>query len=200
MAFHANSLVNEFESDVILARQCAIDRSAREQLFLRYAPLVYPMIKRIMRSTADAEDVLQEIFVEVFRSVHRYRGDASLQSWLRRLAIRHCMRHLKRSKKHDHEEFDDFESGSAEGTDALVNTALQQAMREASELLSSLPPNRRIAFVLHHVEGHSLKQCGELLGTSETAAKKLVWRARKDLSHMAEKKPALRAWIAEELT
>jgi RNA polymerase sigma-70 factor (ECF subfamily) len=178
--------------DVQLARRCCDgDERAREDLVRRHAPALYALVRRMVATASDAEDLLQEAFVQVFASLHTYRGEAPLKSWLRRIAVRcACRHHRRRRSVVELELVEDSPRLSHDPSGVLAGRAL---LRRIDAALLRLRPKRRAIFVLHEVEGCGLAEAAAILGLSLTAAKKLVWRARKDLERVARRDPELRA-------
>jgi RNA polymerase sigma-70 factor (ECF subfamily) len=86
------------ELDAALPRLRAGDPAAQEALYRAFEPQVYNLARRICRTTEDAEDVLQETFIEVFRSIGRFRGDGSLWAWVRTVASSKALMRLRRKR------------------------------------------------------------------------------------------------------
>jgi len=182
------------EPDLALARRCAKgDAGAREELFRRHAPLVYRLAYRLVRNATEAEDVLQEAFVEVLASIHGYRGEAPLRSWLCRIAVRRALRHRNRRTRSAQLEL--LSGGAEVAQDAVALLDSRAILRSINALLDQLTEDKRAIFMLHEVEGYSLPEAAALLGISVTAAKKRVWRARRDLERLARGDPALASYF-----
>ena len=180
------------EDDLSLAHRCASDRSARESLYKMHSAYVYRLARRIVCSQADAEDVLQEVFIQCFKSIHSYRGEATLRTWLNRLTVRACWRHLRRHRKRQELRLTVVqEVPSPTSWDAAAEVDSRASLSALYRLLDKVSPKRRVVFILHHVEGHPLREVAALIGVSTTAAKKLVWRARRDIQRLAPQYPAL---------
>ena len=79
----------------LLARAQRGERDAHAELYELFSSVVYTLARRMVASTAIAEDVLQETFVEVLRKIGTYRGDAALGFWIKRIAINKCLMHLR---------------------------------------------------------------------------------------------------------
>jgi len=187
--------------DLNLARSCASDVRAREAFFCRYVDTAFALARKIAGNTADAEDIVQEVFVEAFKSLKHYRGEAPLEHWLKRLIVRTGWRHVKRL--HDVSRRNYLRMAMDESdlyTSCTASSALdgRAALRRLYELLDRINPRRRMVFVLYHVDGHTLADCAALLGISVTAAKKLVWRARNDLEKLARHDPLLGPFFHRE--
>jgi RNA polymerase sigma-70 factor (ECF subfamily) len=180
----------DFQTDLLFAKRCASDDQAKAQLYRKYAPSAFRLAARIVGNNTDAEDVVQEVFVQALRSIHQFRGQASLGSWLNRLVVRTSLRHLRRNRRNKHRSLETVDEPAARPIDPL-HLDHQRALARLHLLLDRLGPRRRLAFVLYHVEGLPLIEAAELMGISLTSAKKMVWRARTDLRRLARKDPLL---------
>jgi RNA polymerase sigma factor (sigma-70 family) len=173
------------EVDLSLARRCSTEEGGREELFQAFAPAVYRLARRLLGNGTDAEDVLQEVFIDVFASVSGYRGEAPLRSWIYRIAVRRTLRHRRRSSA----PLELVRDG--EGSDGVAAADSRATLRRLNTLLGRLSEDRRVIFILHEVEGYSLPEAAALLGISVTAAKKRAWRARRELERLARGDAAL---------
>jgi RNA polymerase sigma-70 factor, ECF subfamily len=168
-------------------RCLAKDEAARSELFTRYAPGLFPVLRRLSRSEADAEDLLQQCFIEVLGSLPRYRGDAALKSWVHTIAVRLAYRQMRKARpmvslelvpeEHSHNPISRLES---RGT-----------LRRLEFILEQLTAKRRIAFLLYEVEGHTLPEVAALLDISLVAAKKRVLSAHEELRTLTANDPVL---------
>lgn len=184
----------ELEDDLSLARRCALELKAREELFRLHAPLVFRLARRLLGNTADAEDVVQDVFIDVFASIARYRGEAPLRSWIYRIAVRRALRQRRRPAPVPL----GLTGGEHTATDGVATLDGRALLQRVTALLAQLSADRRAIFILHEVEGFSLPEASALLGISLTAAKKRVWRARRELERLARGDPALRALFSVE--
>ena len=130
---------------------------------------------------ADAEDLLQEIFLLVYRKLPEFRGESAIGTWLYRLAMNRCLDHLKsRQAKASHltgvlDEAVAAAPGRSEG--GIGKLDLERA-------IAQLPEGARAAFVLHDVEGFQHQEIAEILGISEGTSKSQVHKARLKLRTM----------------
>lgn len=175
-----------------LRRGDSTDGTACEALFRQHVGHVYALARRLTRNAADAEDVVQEVFIQAFRSIHTYRGEVPVWGWLRRLVVRICwqqQQHAGRRRRlwaalvNEH--------GDAPCAEAVDVIDSREALSRLHELLGSIDGRRRLVFLLHHVEGYPLREVAALIGASVTATKKLVFRARQDLARLASDDPLL---------
>lgn len=185
--FRAKPLPGVPEEDLRLAARCQQgEEQAKADLFRAYSPAIYRLIRRFILNPSDAEDLLQQVFLEALMGIGRYRGEAPLGSWLRKIAVRGVFRHLKRKRSFVPLEVVGDEKLS-ERTEAKLES--RSTLRHLFVLLEQLSLKRRVVFVLHEVEGFSLPEVAAILEISVTAAKKRVWEARRHLERLSIQDP-----------
>ena len=174
-------------SDLELAGRCAAgDRESQRALFEKLRRPLHATLYRVMGTNNQMEDLLQDAFVEIFRSLASYRGEAALNTWASRIAIRVAYRFLSRREP------------AATAVDSLPvlqvvdglserDVLVREAGRRLYALLGRLAPKYRIAFALHVIDGRPLREVARVTGVSLIAAKNRVWRARRQVDRMARK-------------
>ncbi len=175
------------EADLIRAVQQG-DQSAFEALVRSYDQSVLRLAMNLLRSPEDARDAYQEAFLRVYRNIHSFRFDCSFYTWLYRIVTNVCLDYLRKRKIRKEEpasiengegETDRtylFEEGRASGDPerSLRNKELSGRITEA---LGQLTPRERLVFELRHYQGMRLRAIGEILETTEEAAKNCLFRA-----------------------
>ena len=170
------------DADRVLPRVKAGDPAAQEAVYRAFEAPVYNLARRICRTTEDAEDVLQETFLEVFRSIGSFRGDGSLWGWVRSIAASKALMRLRRNKYRETDELqDDVVPIRRE------DTALRMDLEAALERLN--PVSRAVVW-LHDVEGY----------THEEIARQMDKTASFSKSQLARAHARLRRWLGEEVT
>ena len=170
------------EADVVLARARVGDLDALEQVYRTYEMPVYNLARRICRTVEDAEDVLQETFFEVCRSISQYRGDGSLWGWVRTIAASKALMRLRRNKYRDADELDEeFHMPTASRQDNGLRMDLEAA-------LERLPETSRAVVWLHDVEGYTHEEIAGMMGRTVSFSK----------SQLARAHTRLRRWLGEE--
>lgn len=170
------------EADTILARARAGDLEALERVYRTYEVPVYNLARRICRTVEDAEDVLQETFFEVCRSIQQYRGDGSLWGWVRTIAASKALMRLRRNKYRDADELDEeFHRPAGTRSDGGLRMDLEAA-------LERLPETSRAVVWLHDVEGYTHEEIAGLMGKTVSFSK----------SQLARAHTRLRRWLGEE--
>jgi RNA polymerase sigma-70 factor (ECF subfamily) len=175
------------ENELIRAAQTG-DRAAFEELVRLYDKAVLRLAMNMLRSPEDARDVYQETFLRVYRNLQKFRFDCSFHTWLYRIATNLCLDQLRRRKVRREEPtvlitaegpLDRMDSVAEERADGdpqrhLYSGQIRKRVREA---LGELTPRERMVFELRHYEGLRLRQIGEVVGTTEEAAKNCLFRA-----------------------
>lgn len=188
--------------DVVLVDRClgralgGQDAGARD-LFRRYRGRVHGALYRILGSNAEMEDLLQETFIQVFASLRSWRAEASLATWIDRIAVRVAYKAIARGKQRRawiaEGALDDVPDRVSEpGTGDVM---AREGVRRLYDALDRLPPAARVAFALHEIDGRSMAEVAEVTSASVTATKLRVWRARRTLEAAAARDPVLREFL-----
>jgi len=184
---------------LLVARCLGGERAAERELFRRERARVHATLYRCLGHNRDLEDMLQETFLEVFRSLTRWRAEAKLSTWIDRIAVRVAYRYLRR-KGPATQSLDLFDDDllpvSPDGEHRLL---AREGVRRLYAALAALPPASRIAFALHEIDGRSIADVAACTGASVTATKLRVWRARRTLEKQAAADPILREFLADEV-
>jgi RNA polymerase sigma factor (sigma-70 family) len=150
------------------------DRRMQEELYKRYAPKMYGVCLRYASNAAEAEDILQEGFVKVFKKIGSFRQEGSFEGWVRRIFVNTAIEHYR--KKIHLQPITDYEENSIEGKYISVLDTL--AEKDIIELVQQLSPGYRTVFNMYVIEGYSHKQIAEALGISEGTSKSQLSRAK----------------------
>jgi RNA polymerase sigma-70 factor (ECF subfamily) len=175
------------ETALIKAAQAG-DQDAFAQLVRAYDQSVLRLALNLLRSPDDAQDVYQEAFLRVYRNLHNFRFDCSFHTWLYRIVTNLCLDQMRKRKTRREEP---SAIPTAEGTldrldsvpeervdgDPSRNLFSGQIRRKVKEVLAELTPRERMVFELRHYQGLRLRKIGEILGTTEEAAKNCLFRA-----------------------
>jgi len=168
------------------------DMGAFQQLFHKHSPAVVNFAFRFVGSQARAEEIAQEVFLQVYRWQHRYEPKAKFSTWLFKIAHNHCLNEVRKGEyRVALESFDlpnDFEGEErernlpdptlAKGEDIL---AAKEAADRIQQILQRIPESQRMALLLSRMEGMSYQEVAEVLGSTEKAVKSLVFRATQSL-------------------
>jgi RNA polymerase sigma-70 factor (ECF subfamily) len=159
------------------------DAGAHESLYRALAPAVYTLALRLVRAPATAEDMLQETFIEVMRSLPGYRGDASLATWVRRIAVSKCLMHLRSAWNQRAGEFADGDDPADGGAPVADLVGLRMDLEAA---LASLPAESRVVVWLYDVEGYTHREIAMLMQKTESYSKSQLSRAHQRLRGLLE--------------
>ena len=180
----------EFERNLIRRAQRG-DRAAFDALVRRYDQEVLRMTLRIVQSHEEAQDLYQEAFLKVYRSIGRFRLESKFSTWLYRVVMNVCLDHLRRQKTRGEMQMPESDDGQPDFLQSIPEerAALHPARSyEAAEIanrlqlaMARLSPRERIVFELKHGQGMKLRDIGEMCGTSEEAAKNSLFRALQKL-------------------
>jgi RNA polymerase sigma-70 factor (ECF subfamily) len=173
----------------LVQRILAGDQRAFTELYRRHVDRVFGLLTRLIGPIPEREDLVQQVFVDVHRALPGFRGEAAFATFLYRIVTRAAYDHLDRRRRHRAElgidAYDELISPEASPADRVRQ---RRELVRAFELLASLKPKKRIAFVLVVVEGMSLGQVAALVGASEQAVKQRVLHARRELEALIERR------------
>lgn len=194
-----------YVEDVLLVDRCLTgEPAATRELFRRHRGRVQASLFRVLGSNRDMDDLLQEAFIQVFQSLRGWRAEASLATWIDRVSVRVAYRYLsQRGRRIQTTELVADDEG---GTSAADSTQMQDGpgarrqlardgVKRLYEVLDDLGPTARLAFTLHEIDGRPLAEVAQLVGSSVTATKLRVWRARKKIEQAASEDVVLREFI-----
>ena len=162
-----------------IRRSQAGDFEAYEALVQRYQRMIHALTYRMTGSLADAEDLAQECFIQAYRRLDSFRGDAKISSWLYRIGVNTCLNWRKREQRRqqlqDAWAQQDTQSDTGDNISAQVQAALLK-----------LPPRQRVAVILTTYDEMSHAEAARVLGCSETTVSWRVFAARKLLKKWLE--------------
>src|SRR5581483_4114497 len=146
-----------------LVRACAGgDRNAQTRLFRAEVQRVHALLHRVLGGSPALEDLVQESFIRVFRSLPAFRGEAQLATWIGRIVLRVACEHL-RAARPAAARLESVPDVSSEGPDAEQQLAAREGLRRLYRILDRLDPKLRIAFTLHVVDGRPQQEVAALM-------------------------------------
>jgi RNA polymerase sigma-70 factor, ECF subfamily len=177
-------------TDYALAQKAAGgDMDAFESLYERHSRRVYSLCLRMTQNASEAEDLAQEVFIQLFRKVGSFRGDSAFTTWLHRMTVNQVLMHFrKRSVK--------LEQTTEEGetpVQIVKGTENPNHMPVVDRIaldkaIAQLPPGYKAVFTLHDVEGHEHEEISKILGCSVGTSKSQLHKARMKLRGLLSKK------------
>ncbi len=170
------------------------DSKAFFELVSLYKHRVINTCYRFLLNVEDAEDLAQEVFIEVFQSVHSFRGEARFSTWIYRIAVSKCLDEIKRRRRKKRISsigrvlhLDEVAAWLTGGRSADSTLQEKEHTKLLYEALDQLPDNQRIALTLSKIEGYTNSEIAALLQTTNIAVESLIHRGRKKLSARLEK-------------
>ena len=160
------------------------DRSAMEKIYVLHMPRMLAISRRYCKNQWDAEDVVQDAFIKVFRNFHSYQYNNSLSKWIERIVINCAIDFWRASKKILYTESNEFlehvSNKELEDTDDL-HLIEQVSIDTLRDLINDLPDQYRFVLNLYAIEGYSHKEIGEMLSIKESTSRSNYARARKKI-------------------
>ena len=179
------------EESLFIARLKANDDAAYDELVRTYNASIFHVAYRMLNDSAEASDVVQEIFLKVFRNIDGFKGEAALKTWIFRIAFSEILNRLrwwKRRYRYSTVSLDDSPNGNGNGLHVADSRPTPQEVLESKEqetaiqqALSRLSSDHRSIVVLRDIEGFSYSEIAEVLGISIGTVKSRLARARSDL-------------------
>ena len=159
------------------------DRRMQEELYRRFSPKMYAVCLRYASNAEEAQDILQDAFIKVYKKLDSFRGDGSFEGWVRRIFVNTAIEHFRRKKYL--QPVTEKEENTIEGK--YVSVLDELAEKDILQLITQLSPGYRTVFNMYVVEGYSHKEIGEMLGISEGTSKSQLSRAKAILQDLVKK-------------
>ena len=171
------------------------DQSAFTKLVDECQDMVYNTALGIVQNPEDADDITQEVFVQVYQSVSSFKGESKLSTWLYRITLSKALDHIKKSRRKKRVAFVQSLFGSREEeilspvdfNHPGVQLEKKERAAELFRALKELPHKQRVAFTMHKLEGQSYQEIAEIMDTSLFAVESLMGRAKRNLKKILEK-------------
>ena len=213
VGLHLDACLFSFpEEDALVTALCGGDEEAYEILIQRYQQPVYNLVCRLLNDPTDAADIVQEVFLKIFRNIGSFRGNSSLKTWIYRIAVNEAYNHRRWFSRHQRQEVAfDRETGAASYADSVMDPARtpfdQAADHETRALveqaLEKLNPKFRAAVVLRDIEDLSYEEIAAVLEISLGTVKSRILRGREALRKILEGRLELEdgvPWTSQPLT
>ncbi len=180
-----NTSSNHIVSDNDLVRGCiAGDRKIQQLLYSMYAARMFVVCKRYSDNSEDAQDILQDGFVKVFSNIQKFRGEGSLEGWMRRIFVNTGIEYFRKKGKISY--VADIYETNIEDTD--WNVFDNMATQDILNIIHELSPGYKQVFNMYVIEGYSHKEISDILGISEGTSKSQLARAKVILKKIVETK------------
>jgi RNA polymerase sigma-70 factor, ECF subfamily len=175
------------DEQLSIQRALAGDETAMRSLWTRHAPHIDMVVRRLVGHDQDlAQDIAQEVWIQIFRALPSYRGDAQFVTWAHRIAVNRTLNALRRARR-----LSEVEAEIDENTLAVEpDTEGSFVMASIHEAASKLSPGARAVFMMHDVEGFTHEQIADELGITAGGSKSQLFKARaklrKLLAHLVD--------------
>ena len=173
------------DDDKIIEGCKAGKKRAQSRLYEKYSPAMLGVCLRYCSNMADAEDVLQEGFIKVFKYIKNFRGDGSFEGWIRRIMVNTALTHIKKNKKYSFEDIEGIPSDYQEEEDVAYAPVSPETL---IKVIQSLPDGYRSVVNLYIFEGFPHKEIAEIMGISESTSKSQLSKAKQFLRKKLEEK------------
>ncbi|AMP99648.1 RNA polymerase ECF-type sigma factor [Pedobacter cryoconitis] len=158
------------------------DANAFSRLVDKYQNLIFHITKKIVPEQMDAEDVCQEVFVKIHKSIGTFKYESKLSTWIARITYFTALNHLKKSKRDFTEDYpEDFWNLETDQDDPEELLVKKSTAEYINKLIGQLPENYRVVLTLYHLEEFSIEEIGETTGMPQGTIKNYLFRARKML-------------------
>jgi RNA polymerase sigma-70 factor, ECF subfamily len=164
------------------------EEGAFETLFHQHKQRVYSLCLRMIGNTAEAEELTQEAFLQVFRKIHTFRGDSAFSTWLYRLSVNVALMRLRKKSLNELPLEDGDSEDEPRKEIAVADLTLQGSIDRLNlqRAVAQLPPGYRQAFVLHDVQGYEHNEIAAMLGFSVGNSKSQLHKARMRLRQLLQ--------------
>lgn len=156
------------------------DQKSQEALFRQYSGKMLAVCRRYTRHHMEAEDVLQDAFIKVFRNLEKFEQRGSFEGWIRRIVVNTALKNI------DKKSFTNEQIGGAQDYDSGAAPSVYSSLgaEDLMQLIARLPEGYRLVFNLYAIEGFSHKEIAELLDIGESTSRSQLVKARKMLQEM----------------
>jgi len=164
-----------------LVQRCITgDSAAEKELYLKYVQAMYNTAIRMVGDPDDAKDIMQEVFINVFRDIRKYRGEANLGAWIRRITINCCVNHFRQKKALNVEDL----KTSLYPEPSIDSGVSVNRVGEIHEAVKRLPPRARMVFCMHLMEGYTHDEIARMLSITSSTSKTQFKRAKELIQSM----------------
>ncbi len=165
------------------------DSTAFKYLVDNYNSLVLNTCNSFLHNFEDAQDISQEVFIEVYKSMEKFRGESKISTWLYRISVNKSLNHLRKNKRNSiFKSLESIVKTQRSNIDNLTeidesenNSEICERSRTLYKAIDSLPQNQKIAFTLSKLENMKYKEISEVMNVSVSSVESLIFRAKKNL-------------------
>ncbi|MBI5915948.1 MAG: sigma-70 family RNA polymerase sigma factor [Bacteroidetes bacterium] len=158
------------------------DRKAQFELYRLYSQAMYNVCLRMVNDDLDAEDLLQQSFVDVYSKMDSFRYESTIGAWIKRIVVNNCINFLKKRRL----KIESLDDRFHHVPDQETVSEIHLNVKVINEAISDLPDGYRVVFSLYMFEGYDHKEIGEILSITEATSKSQFSRAKKKLKELLE--------------
>ena len=171
------------EDRELVGRYLDGDMTAFDALMARHERRIYGLCLRFVRNNEDAMDLTQEVFIKAFENLTSFRGDARFKTWVYRIAVNHCLNHVKKNSKH----FVEVHEGTLTVEPSIHGELVDEERRQIVKgFVQKLPPKQKAIMELRMNDNLSYEEIASILGRSVSTVKSSVFFALNKLRKMVE--------------
>lgn len=156
------------------------DRSAQYNLYRMYSKGMYSICLRMLNDSMEAEDVLQESFMDVYRKLHTFKYESTPGAWIKRIVVNNCINKLRKNRL----QIEEIEEGRYVADVVEEKSDHNYEVNKIKKAMSSLPDGYRAIFSLYAMEGYDHKEIGQIMNISESTSKSQYSRAKKKIKEI----------------
>jgi len=168
------------------------DRKAQKLLYDRYSPTMLGICLRYSKSSEEAEDIMQDGFIKVFKYIESFRRQGSFEGWIKRIMVNTALNYYHKNQKNLHQNIEDINENKILDTDDLPPKKLPFTQMEMLEAIRALPEGYGVIFNLYVFEKYKHREIAEMLSISVNTSKSQLSKARnylqKVLATIAQRK------------
>lgn len=173
---------NKVHTEALLQLCLEGRQSAQAEIYSRYYKAMFNTAYRIVKDSAEAEDVMQESFLNAFTKLHTFKGDVTFGAWLKRIVINKSIYHYRKQQKKKEVGLDDIlykvEDNDGIGED---HRSTEQMAQKVMETMKQLKDNYRISLTLHLIEGYDYEEISSIMDISYANCRTTISRAKESL-------------------
>ncbi len=157
-------------------------QSAQLEVYNRYYKAMYNTAFRIVKDSMEAEDIMQESFLNAFTQLHSFKGEVTFGAWLKRIVINNSIYHYRKQRQKSEVSLDDklYKVEDNDGIDTDYESTKQKAQK-VMETMSRLKDNYRVSLTLHLIEGYDYEEVSEIMNISYANCRTMISRAKESL-------------------
>lgn len=157
-------------------------QSAQLEVYNRYYKAMYNTALRIVKDSMEAEDIMQESFLNAFTKLHSFKGEVTFGAWLKRIVINNSIYHYRKQRQRSEVSLDDklYKVEDNDGIETDYESTKQKAQK-VMETMNRLKDNYRVSLTLHLIEGYDYEEVSEIMNISYANCRTMISRAKESL-------------------